>query len=499
MRRCLGLRALLPTSASRLAKGIVDPRLKAAHLVFGLFLSFSLVSPGWAGAREAVTPAERNAADGQQLEGACPAPTGPLTLAEAYRRALQTHEQVQIARTEVEKARLQPLKAWTLLLPRIDLLGSYTHYGTTETAGTPGTPGASEKIFPADLYQANLQVVQPLFDRTFLSRREAAGSTIKVSRYTLTQTGREILFRVASACYNLLKAQSLITVASETLDLAREEVRVADARFRVGEETKTAVLRAEVDVARAERNLTQARNNQKLQAAILGNLIATGPVSSVDAPEPRPTVQEPLDVYQKLAGDNREDLKAQCENLKLTQYNRDMVQEELYPVANATLNYARVTPQTLIALDNLWTLMFSVDVPIFEGGLTYVNLREADKNIQQARLRVGDLRKQIMIEVEDAYLQVQTLAGTLATLQKQAELAAENYNIVFKQFQVGVATSLDVTDALTSLSSARVDLANERYNYQVALLNLDRVTGVFGQDYLSDLAPEPAKGWLGLF
>lgn len=78
-------------------------------------------------------------------------------------------------------------------------------------------------------------------------------------------------------------------------------------------------------------------------------------------------------------------------------------------------------------------------------------------------------------------------------MEKQAELAAENYDIVFKQFQVGVATSLDVTDALTSLTSARSDLVNERYNYQIALLNLQKAAGTFALDYAAAL-PQEVKG-----
>lgn len=435
-----------------------------------------------------------------QLKEASPAPRQILTLEEAYRLALQTHEQVQIAQKEVEKARLAPLKAWTLLTPRATFLGRYTRYSRTvditqEGAAAAGVP----PIFPLDLYQGDFQVVQPLYESTFFSRRKAAGNLISQASFTLDRTAKEILFRVAGAYYNVLKAQSLVEVARQTLDLANEELRVAKARFAVGEETKTAVLRAEVDVTRAERDLTQATNNLTLQLAVLGNLISREPTFEVASPAPVEAAAQALHAYQGLALDNRDDLKVQLENLQLTKYDRDVVREELYPGAQATFTYSRVTPQTLIQLDNFWNLVVSLDVPLFEGGLTYVNLSEAGKNIRQAELRVDDLKKQIAIEVEDAYLQVRTLSSTLATLEKQAELAAENYDIVFKQFQVGVATSLDVTDALTALKTARTDLANERYNYQVALLALQRATGTFGSDYVRGLAPTSSNFRLDLF
>lgn len=424
-----------------------------------------------------------------------PAPRDTLTLEEAYRLALQSHEQVQIAQKELEKARLAPLKAWTLITPRASFLGRYTRYSQTldiagQPAGTPTAVGEVPTVFPLDLWQGDLQVVQPIYESTFLTRRRASGNIIDAAGFSLDRTAKTLLFRVASAYYEVLKAQSLVEVARQTLDLANESLRVAKARFAVGEETRTAVLRAEVDVTRAERDLTQAANNLKLQQAVLANLINRDPGFEVVTPAPLEAAEQPLRHYIEQAFDYRDDLKIQGENLKLAQYDRDLVREELYPEAQATFTYSRVTPQTLIQIDDFWNLVVSLDVPIFEGGLTYLNLSEAGKSVKQAELRLEDLKKQIEIEVEDAYLQVRTLASTLATLEKQAELAAENYDIVFKQFQVGVATSLDVTDALTALKTARTDLANERYNYQVALLALQQATGTFGLDYVAGLVPK---------
>jgi outer membrane protein len=461
-----------------------------------LALVLLLSGPGWA---QESAPAEAKAE-------ARPAPPEVVTIEDAYWMALKTHEQIRIAEQELEKARLQPLKAWTLITPRARFLGSYTRYSRSiniagmPTGGGPGALGVTvPTVFPLNLYQGDFQVVQPIFDRTFITRREAAGNTIDSSRYTLRRTAKEILFRVASAYYEVLKAQSLVEVARQTLGLANDSLRVAKARFQVGEETKTAVLRAEVDVARGERDLTQSVNNLEIQLAVLANLIDREPTFEVVAPAPVEPVSEPLHIYQDLALKYRDDLRVQEDNLQLAKYDRDLVREELFPSANATFTYTRVTPQTIIALDDFWNLVVALNVPIFEGGLTYVNLAEAGKSIRQAELQVENLKKQIQIEIKDAYLRVRTLASTLATLEKQAELAAENYDIVFKQFKVGVATSLDVTDALTALTSARTDLANERYNYQVAILNLQRVSGTFALDYTASLGPEADGFCLGLF
>jgi len=435
-------------------------------------------------------PAATPAADGLTLKEAAPAPVEVLTLDAAFRLALKTDEQVRISEKELQKARLQPLRAWTYITPRANIQGTYTRYANAVSFSSSAAGGTPE-LFPLDLYQANFRVVQPLFEPTFLTRRSAAGNFIAQGCYGLQQTAKSRLFDTASAYYNVLKAQSLVDVARQTLDLANQELRVANARFQVGEETKTAVLRAEVDVTRGERDLVQSRNGLKLAQATLANIIHQPATFEVAAPAAQEPATEALHTYQEQAVKYRDDLKVEQENLCISKYNRDLVQEELYPNANATFTYTRVTPQTLIQPDDFWSLVVGLNIPIFEGGLTYVNLDEARKTIRQAELRVENLRREISIQVENAYLQVQTLASTLSTLEKQVQYAAENYDIIFKQFQVGVATSLDVTNALTSLTSARTDLANERYNYQVALLNLQQTTGIFARDYTAQLCAGP--------
>jgi len=49
--------------------------------------------------------------------------------------------------------------------------------------------------------------------------------------------------------------------------------------------------------------------------------------------------------------------------------------------------------------------------------------------------------------------------------------------MVEKQFQYGLASSLDVLDANTLLVTSELDLFRSQYDYQFALLQLQRATG----------------------
>jgi len=405
--------------------------------------------------------------------------TKVITLEEAYGLALKTHEQIMIAEQEVEKNRLLTKKALTVVTPKAYIRGTYKR--ESEEVVFDGHP-----VLPFDTWRGELEVTQPVYQGAVFPLRRQASRFVSSSVESYYQTIQETLFKVARAYYQVLKAQQLVENAKETLKLAQEGLRVAQVRFRVGEVTKPAVLRGEVDVTRAERNLVETKNNLQLAKGILTNLIGIK-IRDYEVVEPPalPRLAENYEAILNKAFKYRYDYKISNLNLDIAREDKNLVKARFHPAFDVVWTYHRYDPETFATRDKTWDAVVKVTIPIFEGGIRIWDLKEKQKDIRQARLALDDLRKGIEIEVEDAMLTVQTYEKILDNLRKQVELAQENYNIIFKQFKVGLATSLDVTDALTALDSAKTELTTKTYGYQVALLNLERVTGLFAKDYIA--------------
>ena len=88
-----------------------------------------------------------------------------------------------------------------------------------------------------------------------------------------------------------------------------------------------------------------------------------------------------------------------------------------------------------------------------------------------------DYKKSIGVEVQSAYLDLVTQKGILKYLEDQVVYARDNFNAVSKQFEFGLAQSLDVMDANTLLVTAERNLAEAVYDYQVAILRMKKATG----------------------
>jgi outer membrane protein len=411
-----------------------------------------------------------------------------LTIEEAYRQAIANEEQIKIAERELAKAQLLPWRAIALLTPRADVAGVYTRnkeeISFFQTPTIPGAEGTPSTIRPLESWQGTFSVIQPLIQPSFLPSWRLGKDSIRQNTQQYGFTLREVLFGVARAYYEVLRAQAQVGVANETLLLTQDELKQAQARFRVGEVTKTDVLRAEVEVARAERAVIVAENNVQLTATVLARTV--GVRGTVRVVEPTPPVF-PGERYEQLldrAYKQRQDLRAQDAAVDVARQRCNLQRARYFPSVGAQWQFPRLDSPTFANRDEFWTLTLNFQVPLFDGGVRELDLQEQEENLSQAQLQFDRLKKDVGVEVKRTFVAAETLAATLDTLKKEVALAQENYNITSKQYRVGLATSLDVNTALNALNQVRTQLTDQTYAYQLALLGLDHAVGTFAQEYV---------------
>jgi outer membrane protein TolC len=411
-----------------------------------------------------------------------------LRLEEAYQLALTNEEQLKIAARELAKAQLLPWRAVTLLTPRAEISGIFTRnkeeISFTQQQTLPGQTNTSV-IRPLESWQGTFILTQPILQPSFLPTYRLGKETVQQSKQQYGFTVREILFGVARAYYDALRSREQVRVARDTLTLTTDELRQAQARFRVGEVTKTDVLRAEVEVARAERALIGNRNALQLAFATLARVVGVHEPVRVAEPTPLVSRGEPYDRLVEKAYGQRQDLRAQASAIAASRERKNQVLARYVPQINTQWQYPRLDSPTFANRDKFWVLTLNFQVPIFDGGVRELDLLEQQENLTQSELQLERLKKDIGIEVKQTLLEVATLESTLETLKKEVSLAQENYKITSKQYAVGLATSLDVNTAVNTLNQVRTQLIDQTYAYQVALLALDRAVGIFGQDYVS--------------
>ena len=119
----------------------------------------------------------------------------------------------------------------------------------------------------------------------------------------------------------------------------------------------------------------------------------------------------------------------------------------------------------------------TLNFPLFEGGLRVAEVRESQAKYRQAEFQYRDFVKSVNLEVENTYLDLIAQKGIYKSAQDQLAYAEDNIRAVAKQFEFGLASSLDVIDANNLLISAQKLMADATNNYQFFILRLQRVTG----------------------
>jgi outer membrane protein TolC len=172
----------------------------------------------------------------------------PITLEEAVALALEQGPDYQVARAS-ERAAAADLRAQrTAYLPQIFLTGQTAAY---DTRFWPEATSRSQFTITATL---------PVWD---LGRRELAVSQARVRRDVsrAIRSDLELAARrdVAQAYKAFEVGVASAEVAREAVDVAQENYRVQDARYRAGASTILDLLEAQVSLSDAESGLVQAR------------------------------------------------------------------------------------------------------------------------------------------------------------------------------------------------------------------------------------------------
>jgi outer membrane protein TolC len=103
-----------------------------------------------------------------------------------------------------------------------------------------------------------------------------------------------------------------------------------------------------------------------------------------------------------------------------------------------------------------WFLGASVGIPIFNGNLTNKRETEAEINIGVIDQRIDQLKDNVATEIYQSLSDLKSSILKFNSTQRQIEYARKSLERVKVQYQSGSATNLDVLDAETALTQARL-------------------------------------------
>jgi outer membrane protein TolC len=197
----------------------------------------------------------------------------------------------------------------------------------------------------------------------------------------------------------------------------------------------------------------------------LTDTLSMVPVDAVDVPK-----------ATAKAMSSRADWKAQHEKERSAALTVSATRMDRLPSLDAFANYGS-TGTGVDSASPTRTYGIAMKLPVFDSGRRKAKVMESVSQLRQEQAHTRDLHDQIELDVRVALDSLQAAEKEVIAAQEGLALAEKELSQARKRYEVGVANSLEVTDAQTRLARARDNRVVALYQHNLARIALGEATG----------------------
>ena len=128
-----------------------------------------------------------------------------------------------------------------------------------------------------------------------------------------------------------------------------------------------------------------------------------------------------------------------------------------------------------------------VSVPLYSGGITSSQVREADYKVQEARHNVDLAMRNALRETRQYHTQVNANVASVQARLRAVKSNNSSLKAIKQGWQDGIRTMSDALTAQRKVFQARKEYATSRYDYILNTLKLKKAAGVLSPDDLQTL------------
>jgi len=413
-------------------------------------------------------------------DGSVPVPPGPLSLQICFELAVLRSETLGMSEEDIRVAQARYWQAIGSILPRVHAIASETLQNSTGGGGGSGVLtgdsfdssgfGGSRK----DRFISRLNVTQPIFSgfREF-STASATQATIEAHKQSKERTRQLLYLDVADVFYQILLYQGDMDLLDEMREALDDRVKELDRRVQLGRSRTGESLMAKSALAESLVSIEQARGLLGASTELLCFLTGVRSAKLELRDEQILPDAEALESYLASTGE-RPDILAAIQSERAARKELSAAKGEHWPTISAEGNYyLNESPSSR----REWNIFLTFDLPIFEGGVIEARVNERQALARSSELNLERLRRAADTEVRTAYNNFVTSAAQGARLQEAVQVGEANYQVQMTDHKLGLASNLDVLDALGQWHDMRRRLLMVQTDARVNLVRLHVAAG----------------------
>ncbi len=413
-------------------------------------------------------------------------PAGAETLADAIALAYENNPTLQAQRANqrvIDESYVQARAGWRPTLG-VQLTANWAETQTPIAGrgvdlngdGVPDSFGLGG-VRRSNRGQAGLSFNQPLWTGGRVAATvNATNADVLAGRESLRRTEASILFQVIQAYADTRRDQESLRIRDENVKVLIRQLQESQARFDVGEVTRTDVAQSQARLAQSQALYQSAAGQLATTRASYTALVGQSPGEL--APEPSLAYMLPTDSDEafKIAEQFSPQLRAQQFAEQASRARVSGARAERMPSVTGNLtvghsglidpfdprdNFGRTVSATITAT-----------MPLYSGGSVSSRIRQSVERNNVDRITLEGVRRSLLQGVTTFWSQLITARANIASSEQQvnaARIAAEGTR---QEQQVGLRTTIEVLNAEQELRQAELNRVSSQRDEYVAAANV---------------------------
>lgn len=437
--------------------------------------------------------------------------TRTVTYEEAVRLALQRNTTVRRARSQTDLQSSLTTSETMDFLPSLEIGSSGTQRFGRSFSQEEGTILSETSRF----FGASLSSSLTLFDgfEQFASLKQARREE-EASRRTLDRAQQDVAFQVLDRFATLLQNRELTRVAEQELRTQEELLKQVQGLVDVGRQPQSDLYQQQAARAEARAALEEARRQEEVARTELIRLLQLDPRTeyTFEASNfPETARADTFDFHELLdvAMERRSDLEASRAAVEAGRQGVRAAESGFWPSLSLSFGYGsdwssnarRVIPGTGSEprtvtftpdggdepvtfpvpgtgsdpetfrpdfFDQLDTrrggsVQVSLSVPVFQRWQIRDQVRQAEVQLDNARYDLTDQQQTVALQVRQALVDYRSSQAQLEAAEERVQAARRARDAAQRRYELGAATFVELTQAISGFVSARSAEVQARY------------------------------------
>jgi len=308
-------------------------------------------------------------------------------------------------------------------------------------------------------------------------KSEIASRSAEITEQALRAKERELVARLKQAYYDLFLARKAIQIHHEQVELLRQFVEIANAKFRTGKGSQSDVLKAQVELSLLHQQLPVLEQRRETAAALLNTVLDRDPLSPLGIPhEPSlVSIDTPIGDLHRLALNARPELKAAELAVQQSEQFRALAQRQYYPDFNVTFQrFQNIQAHDGFGAYAAMTVPFAFwSKPKHDAGV-----QEAAASVAAAQAQQHTVENMTRFQINDLLAKVRA-SEQVARLYHTTILpqALQNLEAARAGYRVGKGGFLDLIDTQRAWRGFQFEYYRALVEREHRLAELEQVVG----------------------